>query len=77
MSYGTFVMDKVGDNLEFILQEFSESKMVTISPDIYELTKMSPQPAYDLIIGIKTMTKLGMVLNGDDLRITIDQQSYL
>ena len=65
-SSGTFITDKVGDNLEFIFPEFSESRMVTISPDIFELPKTSPQPAFDLIIGIETMTKLGMVLNFDD-----------
>ena len=74
MSNGTFVTDKVGDNLEFIFPEFSESRMVTISPDIFELPKMSPKPAYYLIIGIETMPKLGVVLNFDDLMITIDQQ---
>ena len=71
MSNGTFVTDKVGDNLEFILPKFSESIMVTIDPDIFELIKMSPQPEYYLIIGLKTMTKLGMVLNFDDNVITI------
>ena len=74
-SNGTFVTDKVGDNLEFIFPEISESRTVTISPDIFELPKMSPQPAFDLIIGIETMTKLGMVLNIDDKTITIDQQT--
>ena len=49
--------------------------MVTISPDIFELPKTSPQPAFDLIIGIETMTKLGVVLNFDDKMITIDQQT--
>ena len=47
MSNGTFVTDKMGDNLEFIFPELSESRMVTISPDIFELPKTSPQPAYD------------------------------
>ena len=57
MSNGIIVTDKVGDNIEFIVPEFSESRMVTISPDIFELPKMSLQPAYDLILGIETMTK--------------------
>ena len=73
-SNGTFVTYKVGNNLEFIFPEFSESRTVTISPDIFELPKMSPQPAFNLIIGIETMTKLGMVLNFDDKMIMIDQQ---
>ena len=68
-------LDKVGDNLEFIFPEFSESRMVTISPDIFELPKTSLQPAFDLIIGIETMTKLGVVLNFDDKMITMDQQT--
>ena len=68
-------MDKVGDNLEFIFSEFSESWMETTSPDIFELPKMSLQPAYDLIIGIETMTKLGVVLHFNDNTIIIDQQN--
>ena len=74
MSNGTFVMDRVGDNLEFIFPECSEPRTVTI-PDIFELLKTSPQPAFDLIIGIETMTKLGMVLNFDDKMITIEEQT--
>ena len=73
-SSGTFVTDKVSDNLEFIFPEFSESRTVTISPDIFELPKTSSQPAFDLIIGIEAITKLGVVLNFDDMKITIDQQ---
>ena len=73
-SNSTFVTVKVGNNLEFIFPEFSESRMVTISPDIFELPKMSLQPAFDLIIGIETMTKLGMVLNFNDNTIAIGQQ---
>ena len=68
-------MDKVGNNLEFIFPEFSESRTVTISPYIFELPKTSLQPAYDLNIGIETMTKLGMVLNFNDKTITIDHQT--
>ena len=49
--------------------------MVTISPDIFKLPKMSLQPAFDLIIGNETTTKLGMELNFDDKTITIDQQT--
>ena len=55
-SNGTFVTAKVGHNLEFIFPEFSESRMVTISSDIFDLPKTSLQPAFDLIIGIETMT---------------------
>ena len=71
-SNGTFVTDKVGNNLEFIFPEFSESRMVTISPDIFELPKTSLQPAFDLIIGIETMSKLGVILNFDEKTIMID-----
>ena len=74
-SSSTFVTDKVSDNLEFIFPEFSISRTVTISPDIFELPKMSPQPAFNIIIGIETMTKLGMVLNFKDKMITIDHQT--
>ena len=49
-SNGTFATDKVGDNLDFIFPEFSESRMVTICLDIFELPKMTLQPVYDRII---------------------------
>ena len=74
-SNGTFVTDKVGNNLEFIFPEFSESRMVTISPDIFELPKTSPQPAFDIIIGIETMSKLGMIIIFSENTIMIDQQT--
>ena len=64
----------MGNNLEFILPEFSESRMVTISPDIHELPKMLLQPAYDLIIGVETTIKMVVVLKFNDMTITIDKQ---
>ena len=50
MSNCTYVIDKVDNNLEVIFQEFSESSMVSIRPDIIELPKLAPQPANDLFL---------------------------
>ena len=50
-SNGTFTMSEVGDDLEFIFPEFSESKIVTVKPDVVRLPRDSPQSGYDLIIG--------------------------
>ena len=73
-SNGTFITDKVNNNLEFIFPEFSESRTVTIKQDIFELPKLVLQLVYDLILGEETITKLSVVLNFIDKTITKDQQ---
>ncbi len=75
-SNGTFNTEKVGDALEFSFPEFNESKRVTIRPDIVELPKWSPQPAYDIIIGCETLANLGCILNFNDRTLTIDQHTF-
>ncbi len=42
--------------------EYSESKHYTISPDILEYDRLE-RPVFDLILGVKTMKKLGIVLD--------------
>jgi hypothetical protein len=39
--------------------EYSESKHYTIRPDIFEYDRLE-RPAVDLILGVKTMKKLGI-----------------
>ena len=53
-SCGTFKTDKVGKDLEFSFPEYSESRLITISPDIMELPESAQPPAYDLILGVQT-----------------------
>jgi hypothetical protein len=42
--------------------EYSESKHYTIRPDIFEYDRLE-RPVFDLILGVKTMKKLGIILD--------------
>ncbi len=54
--------------------EYSNSKEFLITPDVveYDTYKMT-KPAYDLILGCKTMKELGIVLDFRTKEITIDE----
>ena len=43
--------------------KYSNSKTVIIQPEIVEYEETLDRPAFDLIIGTKTMIKLGIILN--------------
>ena len=73
-SNGTFTTSEVGNNLDFIFPEFSESKIVTVRPDIVRLPTDSPQPTYDLILGVEILTSLGAVLDFKSMEITVLEQ---
>ena len=73
-SNGTFETNKVG-KLDLIFPTFSESKIASLRPDIFELAADSAQPAYDLIIGIQTMINMGVILNFKTKKVTIDEIS--
>ena len=57
---GIFETNKVG-NLNMIFPSFSESKIASLKPDIFEISESAPKPAYDLIIGIQSMVCLTWV----------------
>ena len=71
-SNGTFETNKVG-NLNMIFPNFSESKIASLKPDIFEISESAPKPAYDLIIGIQSMFNMGIILNFKTKKITIDE----
>jgi len=52
--------------------EYSESKQVTINPDIIEYDEKGPEPLFDLVIGTETMSRLGIVLDFQTKMIMID-----
>jgi hypothetical protein len=54
--------------------EYSNSKEAYISPDVveYDGEKLN-KPVFDLIIGVETMKRLGIVLNFNKQDITIDE----
>ena len=73
-SNGTFKMTKVGV-LELTFPEFSESKLFSIRPDIVYISASKSKPVYNMILGTKTMSRMGVVLNFKEKSIMIDQIS--
>jgi hypothetical protein len=58
--------------IELNFFEYSNSKRYLAAPDILEYDKIN-KPQYDLIIGVKTMTNYGIILDFKDKMITIDE----
>ena len=54
--------------------EYSDSKHFDITPDVFEYDKME-RPAFDRIIDVKAMKKLGIVLDFCTSEIDIDHIS--
>jgi hypothetical protein len=61
---------KVEINLNFF--EYSDSKRYLVQPDVIEYDKNN-RPQYDLILGVKTMKKYGIILDFKDKMITVDE----
>ena len=60
--------------LNLNLPEYSSSKIFSVEADIVEVPKHE-SPAYDVIIGVETMRKMGIVLDFDRDVITVDGTS--
>ena len=74
-SNGTFRTTKVG-NLEMKFPAFSESKkLFKLKPDIVDIPATENKPVYDLIIGVETMAKMGIVMDFQQMKITIDHNT--
>ncbi len=58
--------------IELYFFEYSNSKRCLAEPDIFEYNKNN-NPLYDLIIGVKTMKKYGIILDFKDKMITVDE----
>ncbi len=58
--------------IELNFFEYSNSKRYLAEPDIVKYDKNN-KPQYDLILGIKTMKKYGIILDFKDKMITIDE----
>ena len=71
-SNGTFTTNKVGI-LDILFPQFSRSKTAKLKPDIFDVPANQPKPAYDLIIGVKSMIDLGCILDFKDQKVTIDE----
>jgi hypothetical protein len=67
---GTFqTKQKAKIKLNFF--EYSDSKRYLAEPDIVKYDKIN-KPQYDLILGVKTMKKYGIILDFKDI-ITVDE----
>ncbi len=66
------VSDQTKAEIELNLFEYSNSKRYLAKPDIIEYVKNN-KPQYDLILGVKTMKKYGIMLDFKDKVITIDE----
>jgi hypothetical protein len=58
--------------IELNFFEYYNSKGYLAKPDIVEYDKNN-KPQYDLILGVKTMKKYGIILDFKDKMITIDE----
>ncbi len=59
------------DEIELIFFEYFDSKRYLAEPDIVKYNK-NDKPQYDLILGVKTMKKYGIILDFKDKMITIN-----
>jgi hypothetical protein len=58
--------------IELNFFEYSNSKRYLVAPDIVEYDKIN-KPQYDLILGVKTMKKYGIILDFKDKMITVGE----
>ncbi len=58
--------------IELYFFEYSNSKRYLAEPDIVKYDKKN-KPQYDLILGVKTMKKYGIILDFKDKMITVDE----
>jgi hypothetical protein len=58
--------------IELNFFEYSNSKRYLAEPDIVEYNRNN-KPPYDLILGVKTMKKYGIILDFKDKMITVDE----
>ncbi len=66
------VSDQKKAEIELNFFEYSDSKRYLAKPDIVEYDKNN-KPQYDLILGVKTMKKHGIILDFKDKMITVDE----
>jgi hypothetical protein len=58
--------------IELNIFEYSDRKRYLVEPDIVEY-KRNNKPQYDLILGVKTIKKYGIILGFEDKMITVDE----
>ncbi len=63
---------KCNADIELNFFEYSNSKRYLVEPDIIKYDKNN-RPQYDLILGVKTMKKYGIIFDFKDKMITVDE----
>jgi hypothetical protein len=58
--------------MELNFFEYSDRKRYLAAPDIIKYDKIN-KPWYDIILGVKTMKKYGIILDFKDKMITVDE----
>jgi hypothetical protein len=58
--------------IELNFFEYSDTKRYLAEPDMVEYNKNN-RPNYDLILGVNTMKKYGIILDFKDIMITVDE----
>ncbi len=58
--------------MDVIFTELLSSKVGSFKPDAVTIPKTANPPAYNLIIGVKSLVKIGAVLNFATYKLTID-----
>jgi len=58
--------------MKVVFPEFSSSKVVHFKPGVVTVPKLAPPPVYHLIIGIKSLAKIGAILNFAGYSLTIN-----
>ena len=61
--------------LELIFPEFLDSKRVRLKSDIVTYGCDNPETKFDLMIGTKTMSRLGIILEFKAEMVTLDKQT--
>ena len=64
-------------SLQVFFFEYSNSKTVDIQPEIVEYDEPLGKPAFDRIIGTKSMNELGIILDFGNKVISIDSIVFL
>jgi hypothetical protein len=71
-SCGILLQTKRKAEIELNFFEYSNSKRFLAEPDIVDYNQ-NYKPQYDLILGVKTMKKYGIILDFKDKMITVDE----
>ncbi len=66
------VSDHTKAEIELNFFEYFDSQRYLAAPDIVEYSKIN-RPQYDIILGVKTMKKYGIILDFKDKMITVDE----